>query len=580
MTSSNVSHEDLVSVFHWLDANEESKIPRQRMLDGLHLLGFNPSKREMREICGQNTSFSFVDFAQAVSKQKKHNPADLLAAFNLIDDNGDGNLSREELISSLTNGGERMSKNEVSSALEAFDQDGDGNIDYNEFCDMIIRLMDNCKQPEPIKQKTPIKQRTPSPSTKPSTMTKKSQRNEHHDVKENRSSNRISQPKTSPVRQPTVQKQEDTIMIGTNHKEPSGLQRWECDRMHGTLQAETDGTVSSQIFSFVLTSSTETFISIRLKGSRARTIDLGCFLVKDKGGYDALPELVDFVLPQIGQQACLNIKLGAGNYRIIPFSSGCRLKKRRKQPSKKEQICVKSKKGWSITPKASAVIGEIFDRVDLDMKGTIGREEYDLLLLYTDGERCDDDSWQYVIQNFHSEGGELTRKGFEELWTSMLLRDIEESSAEDLYVNGQFEELGYNQALELDEAIHLVTFIFTKKDVLKSFEGLPVDDAIIKQMIMMATLQYGVEETSNSSVDMYTLTGPGGYPVLLVGKNESKKQVKARVDLSGSRNATLQHDATEAPVKIPPGGAVLLTCAMPTNPSCDLELKYTCAPLR
>ena len=45
---------------------------------------------------------------------------------------------------------------------------------------------------------------------------------------------------------------------------------------------------------------------------------------------------------------------------------------------------------------AAHALSEVFARADLDGTGALRRQEYDLLLLRTDGEACDDDTWQYM----------------------------------------------------------------------------------------------------------------------------------------------------------------------------------------
>ncbi len=39
----------------------------------------------------------------------------------------------------------------------------------------------------------------------------------------------------------------------------------------------------------------------------------------------------------------------------------------------------------------------MFQRFDLDLRGTMGRAEYSMLMLVTDGEECDDQTWQHLI---------------------------------------------------------------------------------------------------------------------------------------------------------------------------------------
>jgi hypothetical protein len=52
------------------------------------------------------------------------------------------------------------------------------------------------------------------------------------------------------------------------------------------------------------------------------TVDVGFFVAKAPSTYGALPELVDFVAPQQGGEATLHLQLEAGNYMLLPWSSG------------------------------------------------------------------------------------------------------------------------------------------------------------------------------------------------------------------------------------------------------------------
>ncbi len=45
---------------------------------------------------------------------------------------------------------------------------------------------------------------------------------------------------------------------------------------------------------------------------------------------------------------------------------------------------------------AKVALTEVFHRIDLDNTGALRRREYDLLLLRTDGEACDDETWEYM----------------------------------------------------------------------------------------------------------------------------------------------------------------------------------------
>lgn len=46
-------------------------VPRKGLLDMIHLLGFNPTRKDMRDFCNGKEEFTFPDLCQIVSTQKR-----------------------------------------------------------------------------------------------------------------------------------------------------------------------------------------------------------------------------------------------------------------------------------------------------------------------------------------------------------------------------------------------------------------------------------------------------------------------------------------------------------------------------
>lgn len=79
------------------------KATRKQLLDALHFAGLNPTKRLLREHCGTETEAVFTrqDLASLAERVLVLTQDELIAAFALIDENGDGSLSKAELHKSL-----------------------------------------------------------------------------------------------------------------------------------------------------------------------------------------------------------------------------------------------------------------------------------------------------------------------------------------------------------------------------------------------------------------------------------------------------------------------------------------------
>lgn len=69
-----------------------------------------------------------------------------MEAFRVFDRNGDGFISPAELHHVMTNLGERLSEEEVDEMIATADLDGDGLVNFEEFC---IMMTGNRRQPRP-----------------------------------------------------------------------------------------------------------------------------------------------------------------------------------------------------------------------------------------------------------------------------------------------------------------------------------------------------------------------------------------------------------------------------------------------
>ena len=64
---------------------------------------------------------------------------DLRMAFNVFDRSGDGNISPDELQRIMINVGEPVTLKDVNSVIAQADEDGDGEINFEEFINVIVK---------------------------------------------------------------------------------------------------------------------------------------------------------------------------------------------------------------------------------------------------------------------------------------------------------------------------------------------------------------------------------------------------------------------------------------------------------
>ena len=69
-----------------------------------------------------------------MSKLSEEQIAELRKAFNVMDANGDGQVTKDELKTLLSGLGEEVTDEIVDEMIKIADQDGDGKVNFDEFC--------------------------------------------------------------------------------------------------------------------------------------------------------------------------------------------------------------------------------------------------------------------------------------------------------------------------------------------------------------------------------------------------------------------------------------------------------------
>eukprot|EP00053_Salpingoeca_punica_P003981 m.46380 g.46380 ORF g.46380 m.46380 type:complete len:581 (-) comp12531_c0_seq1:2308-4050(-) len=573
----------------WEEVNPQNapRIARKQLLQALHAMGLNPTKRQVNDFCtgkGSEACFS-IDDLHALSQ--KVGPTDMNAvalAFQLLDDKGVGFVTRDQLRHYLMNFGERMTESEVQGVIDSFDSNNDGSIDQKEFVQMIVSLANECRKRVPTALPSTaafISQQTAAaPSSSPAQKIQaKSPARPTATAASNANTNTTSASTTAPG---SMRKSSSRTLMEPEEvqecREPHDLAEWDCSRSCGTFLAD-ENAVACNVYELRLSEPSDIFISIRQARKTRPAIDCAVFLMSVPEDEEDEPELVASSQVQLQKDPFLRAHVDAGTYLLVPYSSGCLLKKRAAQPKKTTAITCKTKQGWELTSAAVAALKDVFRRIDSDGKGSLDRNEYDILLSRTDGEPCDDDTWQYITETFETNKGKLTFNGFVEIYNQIL--QANEAEGEDsLYAN--FEALGYNRNLELDEGLPFSVFVFTRKaEVLTSLQPMVYQPQLCASAALSFVLANGKRESLQQGVDLYTYRT--SVSTLYACDNATKREVKVAVDVSRSRNAcsslSNNNNTSSNTVRVGAGSTTML-CALavadagsPWVAHCDVSVR-------
>lgn len=145
LIASSLAPEELAglrAIFQAIDIDKSGTITVEEMKQGLKSQGSVVTETELNNLMQQldankDGTIDYEEFVAGTINLAHLNKSDNLAiVFEQFDENKDGVLSREELTKALKSTGVDVS-NEVQKIIDEVDTNGDGQIDYEEFCHMM-----------------------------------------------------------------------------------------------------------------------------------------------------------------------------------------------------------------------------------------------------------------------------------------------------------------------------------------------------------------------------------------------------------------------------------------------------------
>lgn len=565
----------------------------------LQQAGRNPSKKVLAKYWKSDTEhLTFDEFVDICKKEKATTADDLMKAFRKIDINGDGYISLEELYKIMTTKGEKMSRSDVKKMIDEVDENKDGRLDYGEFCKMIMETTEECKKvSRKIMEKKELKRRkedqtktsdsrsgsqvsvrsaasVKSYSERP--MSASSRSNKGASLAGSRKSllSVDDLPKPSPRNKKSKGPAAASL---AKLSEPKNLKEWTHATSKGMfyIDEETEKLLCHQ-YNLKLTEDTSVWITIqpiktRCQADSDQVIDTGLFILRDKPDEDG-NVLITFTRHRDAKgKYGVKCSLDAGNYRIIPFTTGSRLKKRESDPSSAAKLLQLKDGKYTITKAFRKVLEDVFDLSDLDGNGTMSREEFNWYNIRTSDEEVGDDEWEVVEERLELEDGEITKNGFLQL--NEMEAEDSNGDEDDMWVT--LESLGINKELVMDEACPFVIDVYTEDCDDAEFKVDAIEDMMdkLQRPLCQSVMEKGEATKVKGMKDLTMYTYMSDTRATIVVDNKSYSSVRLNLDCSGSRNCLTNQPSLDETFSVKSQSQIIAYHFTPKNEDDEWNVK-------
>ncbi|KAL1022786.1 hypothetical protein UPYG_G00032320 [Umbra pygmaea] len=570
---------------------------KQQLCRVLQQAGRNPSQATLNKHWAPTTTkLNFDDFCEILKNEKPTEEHELLMAFRKLDINGDGYISHNELQKVLTSKGEKLTSEEVDAIFVIADTNKDGKLDYSEFCRMVVSTVEQCQAAALDRLESDAKLKRQNfgnhldsppkmslsatlPVPQPPEMQQKTEL-ENTLKKESRSSPR---PSSARSRRSSLS---NTITMAASSTKSIKLAEATCLQnlyhccMKGSFFHEEDGVITSLQYRLTVPQTATVYITIHPlnlsqtpeKPSSWMSVDTAILVVSGKDTKEDL-NLVCFTESRDKETYGWKGELGAGTYYLLPFTTGCRLRKNtRKSRSNPVTLVTRTDTGeLDLTREFRGALSAIFEVIDLDGNGLLSLEEYNFFELRTSGEKCDEDAWAVCKENFDTRKNQLSLQGFMEL--NLMEASDREGDPTDLWVT--LEAMGYNHNLEMVEACPFLIDVYSN-EAQCTLQPVSLDAG---QRMLNTALQRSITARSEvktlrglENVLVYTYRGE--HRISTVIANKTNQKVTVHVNNEQSKNCSSSRGMSLFALEVPARTKMVCQHVLPIN-ECQ-EWVYSC----
>uniref|UniRef100_A0A6I8SD20 EF-hand calcium-binding domain-containing protein 7 n=1 Tax=Xenopus tropicalis TaxID=8364 RepID=A0A6I8SD20_XENTR len=558
----------------------------------LQQTGRNPSNRVLNKYWTPRTKqLNFDDFCAILKKEKPATKNELLKAFRNIDTYNKGYILHNDLYQVLTTKGEKMSHEEVNSVFRLAEVNSNGKLDYNKFCNTFFRTSEQCAKVASERMDSNSKakrqqfgsyiEKSPERSASPSS--KSSQGNSKlydSETSPRKAENKSSRPSSARSFKATIS---TVINMGipstriAKLTEPNNLKNWLTTASKGCFFLEDNGDIISHHYKLQVLQKSAVHLTIKpLNLSKAEgklspwmSVDTALYILKENDGQ---ADLISFTELRNKETSGWKGELGVGVYWLIPFTTGCRLRKKKKQTIKEARLVYRDEnEDLVLTPEFKSALSDMFEIIDLDGNGLLSLEEYNFFEMRSSGEKCDDDAWEVCKENFETKKNELTRQGFMDL--NLMEANDREGDPSDLWVT--LQSMGYNKALEMTEACPFVIEVYAEKckPRLKTV-SLESSNKQLQGAVCKSAKLKGDAKSMEGYEDVIIYTYKNDTHITSVMENKSDEKLILQVNNEQSKNCISSRGLHVFAVELLPKSVMVCQHVMPLNEK--QEWMYNC----
>ncbi|XP_063748020.1 EF-hand calcium-binding domain-containing protein 7 isoform X2 [Eleginops maclovinus] len=551
-------------------------VSKQQLCLALQQAGRNPTQATLNKYWTQRTTkLNFDEFCQILKSEKKTEETELMRAFKKMDVNSDGYISHSELEKALTTFCRLLVSTAEQCQMAALERlEANAKLKRQNFGSQSYSLPKSSvssSSAAAAQAVAPLPQPPETPRAESDTTLKKDSRSS-------------SRPSSARSRRSSLSNS-ITMTSSTNKAskipEPSGLQDWHHSYMKGCFFLEDDGSISSLQYQLHVPQTTNVYLTIQPLSlshgldmpSSWMTVDTALF-VMSAGETKEDSTLVCFTETKEKEKYVWKGELNAGTYYLLPFTSGCRLKKRSKKSLsiKPIELVYRTDTGeLDLTRELREVLSDIFEVIDLDGNGLLSLEEYNFFELRTSGEKCDKDSWAVCKENFDMRKNQLTRQGFMEL--NLMEATEKDGDPADLWVT--LEAMGYNRMLELVEACPFQLDVHCE-DTQPSIQPLTLDSG---PKLLLQALQKSITSKTGAKAlrgqdNVFIYTYRGEHRISSLIANKANQKVTVHVNNEQNRNCCSSRGMSVFAVEVPARTKLVCQHILPINER--QEWTYNC----